>query len=88
MKTFLTFAAAVTALATAPTASAHDASSGHWEWRNQPTFGAKTTAPSRIRVWVKGNEPTMANCDCSMMNTDTGNCMIDISGKSRAPSAG
>jgi hypothetical protein len=30
----------------------------------------------------------MANCDCSMMNADTANCMMDMSGKSRAPSAG
>lgn len=87
MKTFLTFAAAAAALATASIASAHDTASGHWEWRSQPTFGPKSTGPSRVRVWVKGAEASMGNCDCAMMQADAAGCM-DMRGKSAAPSAG
>ncbi|MDF8335486.1 hypothetical protein [Novosphingobium cyanobacteriorum] len=88
MKTILTLAAAVAALATASVASAHDAASGHWEWRTQPSFGPKSTVPSRTRVWVSDGASTMANCDCAMMKADASGCMMDMSGKGRAPSAG
>jgi hypothetical protein len=88
MKTILTLAAAVAALATASVAFAHDATGGHWEWRTQPSFGPKSTLPSRIQVWVKDSASKMANCDCSMMKADASGCMMDMSGKGRAPSAG
>lgn len=88
MKTILTLAAFAAALATASVASAHDNASGHWEWRTQPTFGPKSTGPSRLRVWVKGAETSMANCDCAMMKPDHASCMMDMRGKSGAPSAG
>lgn len=87
MKTFLTLAAVAAALATASVASAHDTAAGHWEWRSQPTFGPKSTGPSRVRVWVQGAEASMANCDCGMMKTDAAGCM-DMRGKGAAPSAG
>lgn len=88
MKTILTLAAAVAALAPLSIASAHEPANGHWEWRMQPSFGPKSTAPSRTRVWVKDSGSDMASCDCSMMKADAANCMMDMSGKRRAPSAG
>lgn len=88
MKTILTLAVAVAALAGASVASAHETTDGHWEWRTQPSFGPKTTGPARVRVWVKDNKSEMANCDCPMMKADAANCMMDMSGKRRAPSAG
>lgn len=88
MKTIITLAAVAAALATASVASAHESASGHWEWKTQPSFGPKSTGPSRIRVWVKGSETDMANCDCAMMKADTAGCMMDMRGKSAKPSAG
>lgn len=88
MKTILTLATVAAAFATASVASAHDTASGHWEWRTQPTFGPKSTGPTRIRVWVKGAETNMANCDCAMMKADQANCMMNMPGKAGAPSAG
>ncbi|MCI1270078.1 MAG: hypothetical protein LKG22_00325 [Sphingobium sp.] len=88
MKTILTLAAAVATFATASAVSAHDATGGHWEWRTQPSYGPKSAVPSRIQVWVKDGASTMANCDCSMMKADASDCMMDMSGKGRAPSAG
>jgi len=87
MKTIFTLAAVAAALATASVASAHDHAGGHWEWRTQPSFGPKSTGPSRVRVWVKGAETSMANCDCAMMEADHASCMMDMRGKSGAPSA-
>lgn len=88
MKTILTLAAVAVGLATASVASAHDTATGHWEWRTQPTFGPKSTGPSRVRVWVKGAEASMASCDCAMMKADASGCMMDMRGKGAAPSAG
>lgn len=88
MKTILTLAGAVATLATVSVASAHEATGGHWEWRSQPSFGPKSTAPSRTRVWVKDNGSEVASCDCTMMKADAANCVMDMSGKGRAPSAG
>ena len=91
MKTILTLAAVVAALTTASVASAHDAAGGHWEWRTQAASpGPKAPPPARVRVWVdeNGKETRMANCACSMMKADTANCMMDMSGQGRAPSAG
>jgi uncharacterized protein YfaQ (DUF2300 family) len=87
MKTILTLAAVAAAFATSTVASANDAAGGHWEWRNQPSYGPKSTVPSRTRVWVKDEQTSMANCDCSMMKADTSGCMMDMSGKGGAPSA-
>ncbi|NBW75760.1 MAG: hypothetical protein EBR34_08170 [Sphingomonadaceae bacterium] len=88
MKTILTLAAVATALATASVASAHDSAGGHWEWRTQPSYGPKSTVPSRIRVWVKDGEVNMASCDCAMMKADRAACMMDMPGKAGTPSAG
>lgn len=88
MKTILTLAAVAAALATASVASAHDNAGGHWEWKTLPTAGPKSTGPSRIRVWVKDAETSMANCDCAMMKEHPADCMMDMRGKGPAPSAG
>lgn len=88
MKMILTLAAAAAALATASIASAHDNVGGHWEWRTQPSFGSKSTAPSRTRVWVKDDATSMASCDCAMMKSDHASCMMNMPGKAEAPSAG
>lgn len=88
MKTFFALAAVAAALAGASAASAHDTASGHWEWRTQPSFGPKSTGPSRLRVWVKGDPASMANCDCAMMKADASGCMMDMRGKGAGPSAG
>lgn len=88
MKMILTLAAGAAALATASIASANEPAGGHWEWRSQPSFGPKSTVPSRVRVWVKDNETSMANCDCAMMKADASGCMMNMPGKTGAPSAG
>lgn len=88
MKSILTLAAVAAALAATSIASAHDTAGGHWEWRTQPSFGPKSTGPSRVRVWVKDAETSMASCDCAMMKADHAGCMIDMHGKAGAPSAG
>jgi hypothetical protein len=88
MKTILTLAAFAAALATTSIASAHDNAGGHWEWRAQPSFGPKSTGPSRIRVWVQDGDTHMANCDCAMMKEDASTCMMGMRGKAGAPSAG
>ncbi|MDE2623676.1 MAG: hypothetical protein KGM83_10860 [Betaproteobacteria bacterium] len=88
MKTIFTLAAVAAALATASIASAHDNTGGHWELRNQPSFGSKSTIPSRTRVWVKDSETSMANCDCAMMKAGQSSCMMNMPGKAGAPSAG
>lgn len=88
MKTLFTLAAALAALATASTASAHNNTGGHLEWRNQPSFGPKSTAQVRTRVWVKDGEASMANCDCAMMEADHAACMMTMPGKAGAPSVG
>ncbi len=88
MKTILTLAAIAAGLATASIASAHDNAGGHWEWRNGPSFGPKSTVPSPARVWVKDAEITMANCNCAMMTADHAACVMDMPGKAGARSAG
>lgn len=88
MKTILMLAAVAAALAGASIASAHENGGGHWEWRTQPSIGPKTTAPSRNRVWVTDGNQQIASCDCSRMKAAASGCMMDMSGKRRAPSAG
>lgn len=88
MKMMLTLAAAVAAVATVSTASANEPAGGHWEWRSQPSFGPKSTVPSRTRIWVKDRETNMASCDCAMMKADASGCMMNMPGKAGAPSAG
>lgn len=88
MKTLLSLAAAMAALASVTVASAHETTGGHWEWRTQPSLGPKSTVPSRTRVWVRDNGSEVANCDCSMMKADASGCMMGMTGKGRTSSAG
>jgi hypothetical protein len=88
MKTILVLAAVVASLATASVASAHDSVSGHWEWKTLPTFGPKSTGPSRIRVWIKDSDTSMANCDCDMMKMSPDDCMKGMHHMGPKPSAG
>jgi hypothetical protein len=88
MKTIFALAAAIAALAGAPAASAHDSSSGHWEWRSQPASGPRSTVPSQVRVWVSDGEHRMADCDCGMMKTAAASCMMNMPGEDRSSSAG
>lgn len=89
MKTFLTLAAVAAALAGASAASAHDNAGGHWEWQSRPTFGPnKSNLPSQVRVWVKDRSSEVANCNCDMMKMSAADCMMNIPGKPKAPSAG
>lgn len=86
MKMILTLAAVAAALATASASSAHDVASGHYEWRDAPVVGPRAIS-HRVRVWVRNERTTVANCDCSMMKADASGCMMNMSGKGRGPSA-
>lgn len=88
MKTILTLAAVAAALATSSLAQANDRAGGHWEWRDTPSFGPKSTVSSRARVWVKDGAASVASCDCSMVKADASGCMVDKSGKGAATKAG
>lgn len=88
MKTILKLAAIAAALATTSIASAQNTAGGHWEWRDQPSHSPKSPFPSRVRVWIKDAETSMANCDCAMMKADHTGCMMNMPGKAEKPSAG
>lgn len=88
MKTFLTLAAFAAAFAAPTAASANEIAGGHWEWRNQPSYGPKSTVPLRARVWVKDEQASMANCECKEMSAQMSGCVMDPSGKGLKPSAG
>lgn len=67
MKTFLTIAATLAAFALASPLSAMTPSGGHYEWQYKPHPGASKALQSDYRrVWIK-DAPSMANCDCTMM---------------------
>lgn len=65
----------------------HQSGSGHYEWRPVPQYGPRATGPVQKRVWVPDNAQT-ANCDCDMMKMSAADCMMNMQGKSKAPSAG
>ena len=86
MKTsFVSTALAVCVAVAAPAYaqdSAHNPSSGHYEWRSAPQFGPRATLPSRVRVWV-ADKAQQASCDCPMMGmstADAANCMKEMHG--------
>ena len=89
MKAILTLAAVAAALAGASVASAHDTASGHWEWQSRPTPGPnKSNFPSQVRVWVRDSGTAMADCNCAKMKMSAADCMMDMPGKPKAPTAG
>jgi hypothetical protein len=91
MKTF-TIAAALGAalLASTPAFAAtspQEQGSGHYEWRDVPQYGPRSTGPARKRVWVP-DHAQMANCNCDMMKMSANDCMKHMQPGSAAPSAG
>ena len=88
MKILLTIAATLAAFTSVSAQAANDRGPGHYEWQSRPTPGPnKSNLPSRVRVWVKDNQTTMANCDCDMMKVAAADCMM-MPGKGAAPSNG
>lgn len=89
MKTILTLAAAAAALATSGLAQASDRTGGHWEWQSRMAPGPnKSNLPQQTRVWVKDGNSQMADCNCAMMKMSAADCMMEMPGKPKAPSAG
>ena len=89
MKTILTLAAVAAALATSRLAQASDRNGGHWEWQSRPIPGPnKSNLPQQARVWVRDSGTTVAECNCAMMKMSAADCMMDMPGKPKAPSAG
>lgn len=88
MKTFLIRAAAAATLATASLAQAGEPAQGHWEWRGPSNVGPKSTPPGSTRVWVKDGPAEMADCNCAMIKMSAADCMMDMPGKPKVPSAG
>ena len=60
---------------------------GHYEWRQVPQFGPKAPLTAPHRVWVPDAQQ-VANCDCDMMKMSAADCMMNMQGKPKAPSAG
>jgi hypothetical protein len=83
MAAFLSFAGVAYA-APAPV----DASTGHYEWRQTPSYGPRAPLAAPRRVWVS-DSPQMANCTCDMMQMSAVDCMKAMPGMdSPAGSAG
>ena len=88
MKILLTLAVTLAAFTSVSAQAENVRGSGHWEWQSRPTPGPnKSNLPSRVRVWVKDDQPKMANCDCDMMKVASADCMMKF-GKAAAPSNG
>jgi hypothetical protein len=91
MKTFTIAAALSLALLASTPAfaetSPQEQGSGHYEWRDAPQFGPRSTAPARKRVWVP-DHAQIANCDCDMMKMSADDCVRRMQPGSAAPSAG
>jgi len=89
VKTFGTIAATLAAFASASSLSAMTPSGGHYEWQYKPHPGSRKSLQSDYRrVWIN-DAPTMASCDCAMMQ-DSGSaaeCMT-MPHKSAKPSNG
>lgn len=88
MKIISAFAAAIAVFAGASAASAHETTSGHWEWRSLPAAGPRSRVSSQVRVWVSDGEHRIADCDCKMMKAESSGCMMNMPGKNRSSSAG
>lgn len=88
MKILLTIAATLAAFTSVSAQATNDRGPGHYEWQSRPIPGPnKSNLPSRVRVWVKDNQTTMANCDCDMMKVAAADCMM-MPGKGSSPSKG
>ena len=80
----IALAAPVAAFAGEPNTNSQ---SGHYEWRQSPNYGPRAPSMSPRRVWVP-DAPQMANCNCDMMKMSAADCMMNMPGKPKAPSAG
>ena len=77
MKILLTIAATLEAFTSVSATSASKTAGGHYEWQNRVQQGPnKSNLPSRVRVWVRDDQTTMANCDCDMMKVAAADCMM------------
>lgn len=92
MKTIVRAAAIAATLALSATASAAFAadaqpapSTGHFEWRSQPSYGPRAPTRAPVRVWVSDSKMMAADCDCSMMRgPQAANCMTMPSARNPA----
>jgi len=83
MKTIVRAAAIAATLALSATASAAFAadaqsapSTGHFEWRSQPSYGPRAPIRAPMRVWVSDSKVMTADCDCAMMRgSEAARCM-------------
>ena len=91
MKTFTITAALGAALfapgATLAANTTQEHASGHYEWREVPQYGPRSTGPARKRVWVP-DHAQMANCNCDKMKMSANDCVKHMQPGSAAPSAG
>ena len=88
MKTFLTVAAALVAVASASAVSAQDPARFGSEWKATPSFGPRSAPIAPVHVRAKDRASALANCDCPMMKANPANCMMDMRGNRAAPSKG
>ena len=90
MKTRVLFAALGMALALPLPALAADNQqhgSGHYELRQVPQAGPRTSVHVPRRVWVS-DHAQLADCDCDMIKMRAGDCMMDMHGTGAARSGG
>lgn len=87
-------AAVLSSLPAAPSAFAADSmrapSTGHYEWRAQPSYGPRTPTRAPVRVWVSDGTAMAAGCDCGMMHgskAQAADCMT-MPAKGRSASQG
>lgn len=88
MKTIMTAAFAVIAVASAATSAiAGEPTGGHYEWRSAPQMGPRAPFQAPRRVWVPDQAQT-ARCDCTMMKMSAADCMKNMGAMRMSPSAG
>lgn len=89
MKTKYFVAAMAAAFSIAGAAYASPApidASGHYEWRQIPSYGPRTPLAAPRRVWVS-DSPQTANCACDMMRMSAADCMKAMTGMAPPSSA-
>jgi len=64
--------------------AAINASTGHYEWHQTPSYGPRAPVAAPRRVWVS-NGAQMASCSCDMMRTRTADCMMAMPDKASPP---
>ncbi len=83
MKTFHLVAAVAVVLPFAGAAYAAsapvDASAGHYEWRQTPSYGPRAPLAAPRRIWVS-DIAQVANRACDMVRMKAAGCMKDMPG--------